>query len=68
MKLLLNAFEFQAVPGRRPSVERNTDEVVIVKNKHKSVGSMFGWDVPGADPANDEIEDSGPQMGRMTLE
>ena len=30
------------------------------------VGSMHGWDVPGADPAKYQ-EDYGHQMGGMTL-
>ena len=42
--------------------------VTPAQRQAMEIGSMFGWDVPGADPANYEIEDSGPQMGGMTLE
>ena len=42
--------------------------VTPAQRQAMEIGSMFGWDVPGADPANYEIEDSEPQMGGMTFE
>lgn len=42
--------------------------VTMWQRKAMEVGSMCGWDVPGADPAK-YLEDYGPsQMGGMTLE
>ena len=40
--------------------------VTMWQRKAMEVGSMCGWDVPGADPAK-YLEDSDPQMGGMTL-
>ena len=40
--------------------------VSMWQRKDMEVGSMCGWDVPGADPAK-YLEDSDPQMGGMTL-
>ncbi len=40
--------------------------VTMWQRKAMEVGSMCGWDVPGADPAK-YLEDYGPQMGGMTL-
>jgi len=40
--------------------------VTPAQRQAMEVGSMFGWDVPGADPGNYEIE-KGPQMGGMSL-
>ena len=41
--------------------------VTPIQRQAMEVGSMAGWDVPGADPAKYE-EDYQPQMGGMTLE
>ena len=41
--------------------------VTMWQRKAMEVGSMCGWDVPGADPAN-YLEDYEPHMGGMTLE
>ena len=38
-----------------------------IQRQAMEVGSMCGWDVPGAEPAKYE-EDYRPQMGGMTLE
>lgn len=40
--------------------------VTMWQRKAMEVGSMCGWDVPGADPAK-YLEDYTPQMGGMTL-
>ncbi len=40
--------------------------VTMWQRKAMEVGSMCGWDVPGADPAK-YLEDHDPQMGGMTL-
>ena len=40
--------------------------VTMWQRKAMEVGSMCGWDVPGADPAK-YLEDSDPQIGGMTL-
>lgn len=40
--------------------------VTMWQRKSMEVGSMCGWDVPGADPAK-YLEDSDPRMGGMTL-
>lgn len=40
--------------------------VTMWQRKAMEVGSMCGWDVPGADPAK-YLEDSDPKMGGMTL-
>lgn len=40
--------------------------VTMWQRKAMEVGSMCGWDVPGADPAK-YLEDHNPQMGGMTL-
>lgn len=40
--------------------------VTMWQRKAMEVGSMCGWDVPGADPAK-YLEDYNPQMGGMTL-
>ena len=48
----------------------NDDDISIAFQRvtlGMEVGSMCGWDVPGADPAKYE-EDYRPQMGGMTLE
>lgn len=41
--------------------------VTMWQRKAMEVGSMCGWDVPGADPAK-YLEDYTPQMGGLTLE
>ena len=41
--------------------------VTIWQRKAMEVGSMCGWDVPGADPAK-YLEDYKPKMGGLTLE
>ena len=40
--------------------------VTMWQRKAMEVGSMCGWDVPGADPSK-YLEDHDPQMGGMTL-
>lgn len=40
--------------------------VTMWQRKAMEVGSMYGWDVPGADPAK-YLEDHDPQMGGMKL-
>ena len=40
--------------------------VTDAQRKAMEAGSMFGWTVPGADPANYQ-EHQGPQMGGMTF-
>lgn len=40
--------------------------VTMWQRKAMEVGSMCGWDVPGADPAK-YLADQDPQMGGMTL-
>lgn len=40
--------------------------ITAAQRKAMEIGSMFGWGVPGADPANYPEADT-PQMGGMTL-
>ena len=42
--------------------------VTPAQRQAMEVGSMFGWDVPGADPASYELKQEEQQMGGMTLE
>ena len=42
--------------------------VTPAQRQAMEVGSMFGWDVPGADPTSYELKQEEQQMGGMTLE
>ena len=41
--------------------------VTPAQRQAMEIGSMVGWDVPGADPGNYEIQREGPEEGGMTL-
>ena len=41
--------------------------VTPVQRQAMEIGSMVGWDVPGADPGNYEIQREEPEEGGMTL-
>ena len=57
-----------AQENRRIADEQNRKlGVTTAQEEAMKIGSMCGWDVPGADPAKYE-EDYRPQMGGMTLE
>lgn len=41
--------------------------VTPAQRQAMEIGSMAGWDVPGADPSNYEIQREEPEEGGMTL-